>query len=413
MGNTNNINETRSPGAEGDWKPERNTKGLRSARQAGMQWAYESKDRRLSNRLEASAEYANTDNETQEQVETFADNGNIFNDNRSKSITRLTTLELKDNFSTQRPYVFGNLQFMFDNRKISSTSSSETYRDYVINRSDQASHNARRSYAWNTHLSHYVEMPWGDDALTFSMYFSRTRTLPAHTFSRTLVQYADADDDLRHRYTRYASSAYMLTPSVSYTYALPHRQRITLGLQYEQACHSVHNSNYRLDRIPDADTLELTALPSTIDALEAVLDGNNSSNYVSFSRLYSVQLRYNLSHEHHQLGLSLGLTRERERISYHTEGLDTLAWRSRYQVAPSINYRGDVGGGTLTANFYGYLKPVEFCTLMSYVNNSSSLATYINNPRLRDSYLHSVEMAWDFKEKTLRRNLSFRLKARA
>lgn len=202
-GNTNNVNETRLPGGQGDRTPSYNQQGLTKAKQGGFDYSY--KNEKLEERLNATANWTDTDNETRTRTENNATGANIFNDShssqRSKSMSISASNMLRYNELVNHPFSFYmRTQLMLNNGKVNSTRQDSTYQqsfaaadgNLLTNRSRYDTYSHTHSLAFAHNIDFIKKLPWGDNLeLTAGLRYMRKD--PGDSYSSQQVEYMHSD----------------------------------------------------------------------------------------------------------------------------------------------------------------------------------------------------------------------------
>ena len=233
--NTNNVNEDRKPGYEGDWSPANQPQGLRSTKQVGLNLTTEDQDKKIEENFSTTLTWSDADDQTRTSGERFATDGNIFSGsetwNRQKDFRFSANNELVINVPIKLR-MGTNVNYSNGNR--TSESSDSTWRSGLINRTNNLGFNKYRTINLNNYLYWYKKLPWGDNiSLTFSIGYNRSK--PSESFSRSLTEYIQTgNSDFRDRYTDSHSDSYSYTLQGGYTIALLNGWHIVPRLAYRQ-----------------------------------------------------------------------------------------------------------------------------------------------------------------------------------
>lgn len=84
--NANNVNETQTPGTEGDWQPSNSPQGQTTTRLVGLHLDTEDKNKVVTDNIDATATWTDAVDEMRSASESFASGGNIFR--RSMNLNR-------------------------------------------------------------------------------------------------------------------------------------------------------------------------------------------------------------------------------------------------------------------------------------------------------------------------------------
>ncbi|MBO4315744.1 MAG: hypothetical protein J5867_07275, partial [Prevotella sp.] len=345
--NTNNVNEDRKPGYEGDWRPANQPQGLRSTKQVGLNLTTEDQDKKIEENFNTTLTWSDADDQTRTSGERFATDGSIFSGSESWSRQKDFRFSANNELVINVPIKLRmgtNVNYSNGNR--TSESSDSTWRSGLINRTNNLGFNKYRTINLNNYLYWYKKLPWGDNiSLTFSAGYNRSK--PSESFSRSLTEYIlTGNSDFRDRYVDSHSDSYSYTLQGGYTIALLNGWHIEPRLAYRQSYSSSHNMNYRLDWLtglnggnndtddgttqnPHPTTNPIGWLPSN-DLLLKVLDTDNSDTYTHFERTYQTGLEFTkqLGNDDGWLSFSFPLAKVDERMHYNDGVLDTIAHRT-------------------------------------------------------------------------------------
>ena len=145
-GNLNNINENRTPGAEGEWSPSNMPQGLRTTKQAGFDFSTEDADKNFSNQGSINAEWSDNYNETRTSRETFATEGSIFNNSWSENRQKDFRLNVHDEFTLEKPFsLYASVSFDISDGKRTAASEDSTFRQFITNQTRRSSLNKYRT----------------------------------------------------------------------------------------------------------------------------------------------------------------------------------------------------------------------------------------------------------------------------
>ncbi|MDE6807909.1 MAG: hypothetical protein K2I98_05570, partial [Prevotella sp.] len=105
-GNLNNVNETRTPGSDGEWDPKKVQNGVLITKQVGMNINTEDKNRRIKDNASVALKWSDSNNETETFSETFSDNGSIFGNSWSKSRNKNFALNITNSIQIDKANLY-------------------------------------------------------------------------------------------------------------------------------------------------------------------------------------------------------------------------------------------------------------------------------------------------------------------
>ena len=465
--NTNNINEDRKPGYEGDWTPANQPQGLRSTKQAGLNLTTENQDKNWEESFNTTFTWSDADDHTRTSSERFADDGSIFSGSESWSRQKdfrfsaenefMLNVPIKLRLSTSIDYSNGDRTSESADSTWLETSpspskggvglagtnhSSETGQtgrhsppseglgEVSLNRTYNEGLSRYRTLNLNNYIAYYKKLPWGDN-LSLGVNIGYSKNKPSDTFSRSLTEYLQTgESDYRDRYTDSHSDSYSYTLQANYTISLLNGWRIAPRADYRQTYSSSHNMSYRLDwlnsptpTLPNRegetyrgeryDTGSLPigegwggALPSN-EQLLSVLDTNNSDTHTHFERTYGGGISFNrqLGDDEGWLSFDFPLHSIHERMHYDDGELDTIAHRSNLIFEPSFSwYRW--GKNFKMMQYSMSMDKPDFASLMPTDDTTNPLVHMINNPHLKNRINHMFYTSFNFRNDSTARRIS-------
>jgi len=465
--NTNNINEDRKPGYEGDWTPANQPQGLRSTKQAGLNLTTEDQDKNWEESFNTTFTWSDADDHTRTSSERFADDGSIFSGSESWSRQKdfrfsaenefMLNVPIKLRLSTSIDYSNGDRTSESADSTWLETSpspskggvglagtnhSSETGQtgrhsppseglgEVSLNRTYNEGLSRYRTLNLNNYIAYYKKLPWGDN-LSLGVNIGYSKNKPSDTFSRSLTEYLQTgESDYRDRYTDSHSDSYSYTLQANYTISLLNGWRIAPRADYRQTYSSSHNMSYRLDwlnsptpTLPNRegetyrgeryDTGSLPigegwggALPSN-EQLLSVLDTDNSDTHTHFERTYGGGISFNrqLGDDEGWLSFDFPLHSIHERMHYDDGELDTIAHRSNLMFEPSFSwYRW--GKNFKMVQYSMSMEKPDFASLMPTDDTTNPLLHVINNPHLKNRIDHTLYSRFNFRNDSTARRIS-------
>ena len=406
FGNTNNINENRRPGGEGEWRPSNMPQGLQASKQTGLHIETEDADKNWEENLDATFSWNDADNWSRTSSERFASGGNILSGNESLSRQKHFTFNAYNYFQIKKPFTMsGYLTASYSNGHRTSNSQDSTYRETIINRTLNDVRNNYRTLNLEASLYFHHKFAWGD-YLSAGLEGNYGRQKPSENWSIGRTYYAQTDStELRHNYTDDHSNSYKYKASFSYTLQLLNKWFINTGANFTQDMNSNTNSLFRLDWLKDAaaDKRQTEWLPSTRDALLSVMDYNNSDIQRQLNRTFEAAAEIYHSTDNEFFELRLPIVNPHERLHYYDYVLDTIARRSYVEFRPNISwYRWGKAKGLSELGYYMSMSRPSLASLMPVDDTTNPLVTNYNNPDLKSTITHSVNIGFQFNNDSTR-----------
>lgn len=423
--NTNNVNEDRKPGYEGDWRPANQPQGLRSTKQVGMNLTTEDQDKNVEENFNTTLTWSDADDQTRTSGERFSTDGSIFSGSESWSRQKDFRFSANNELMINVPIKLRmNTGVNYSNGHRTSESKDSTWRGELINRTTNLGYNKYRTLNLNNSLYWFKKLPWGDNIdLSFSVGYNLSK--PSDSFSRNLTEYVQTGgSDFRDRYVDSHSNSYSYALQGSYTISLLNGWRISPLLAYRQSYSSLHNMNYRLDWLtgvngrnndtddgttthnPRPTTNPIGWLPSN-DLLLSVLDPNNSDTHTHLERTYesSLQFAKQLGNDDGWISINFPLAKIDERMHYNDGVLDTIPHRSDVTFTPSFSYYS-WGKNFKMVSYNMSMNRPDFASLMPTDDTTNPLVHSFNNPNLKNRTDHNFYTQFNFRNDSTARRIT-------
>ena len=418
FGNTNNVNEERMPGYEGDWEPSNMPQGLRSTKQVGINLTTEDQDKNYDERMDGTVQWNDADNETRTMSERFLADGNVLGGSSSFSKQKDFRLNVSNYFRLKNPIrLYSHVNATYYDGKNQSETNDSTYRDYIINQSRNASMNKYRRVNLVGAIGWFKKLPWGDN-VNVNLAGSYNSSKPSESFRQNETFYAQTGaSDFRNYYNDTHSHGYEFNPYASYTIHLLNSWNIEVEGEYEQSYNSAHNYNYRLDWLgtntpsssdnPQPSIFPLGWLPSN-DLLMSVLDDGNSDSHTNMVRKYEGGLNFYTQGKDDDcyFSISLPVRHYTERMHFMDDKLDTIARRhDTYFLPEVVFYKWGKSGYKQFSYDMNVTRP-DFASIMPADDSTNPLSFNMNNPNLKNTITHSVSARLNFRTDSLKRTIS-------
>ena len=410
FGNTNNINENRRPGGEGEWRPSDMPTGLRATKQTGLHAETEDKDKNWEEELDANFDWSDADHWNRINSERFASGGNILGGNEQWSRQKDFRFSASNYFEVKKPVtLWSHISTNYSNGHRNTTSQDSTYRNTIINRAFDDGYNRYRTLSLGGSIGLHHKFEWGD-YISANFNGSYNRQKPSESFSLNRTYYAQTDSTgLRHTYTDNHSDSYSYSAEAGYHFQMLNRWFISPTANYTQSMENSTNKHFRLDWLNEvaADKQQTVWLPSTRDALLSAVDHDNSNDELHMARKYTGSLEIMHSGEKEYFAIRMPISYTSERLHYTDAQLDTIARRSYTDFSPSIDlYRWGVKRGLSRAGYGMNVSRPSLVSLMPTDDTTNPLVTRINNPDLKATINHNASLAFQFHNDSTRRFLN-------
>lgn len=390
--NANNVNENRTPGSDGEWKPANMPRGLLTTKQTGMTVLTENRDRTYRDNLEITLTWSDADNEQRNTSEKFATNGNILSGSRSASSQSSFIANLYNNLRFKKLGLLMSTSMFFSNSENTSSDADSTYSTSLINRNFSSEFGKSEYFSLNHVMDWYKNLK-NNDYISIRARGIYRRRKPDDSFSRRRTLYATTGEtDTRHIYNDKHNESYFYNIAARYTYNMGNYWQLYPEVSYKQEQQSIHDLQYRLDRL-SADGYneygELGWLPSTREAMLTALDTDNSSTALDMTRTYRGQISLSKFTDDITIVITMPLSYERQRLHYTQAALDTTARRSNVMFEPGVSI-WKRGKNPISFRYEMEQFAPDFTELMPTGNNSDPLSIRINNPNLKKRTRHKA-----------------------
>lgn len=408
-GNLNNINETRSPGGNGEWNPANNTNGLTTTKEAGFEFSREGGGK-MSERAGGSIAWTDADKESRTLTQNNVAGSDVTAFAHESNRQKVFTANLWNNFFYRRlvghPFsIHMNTSLRAGREKMYTLGIDSTLQDMLANRSWDGTY----SHTHTLHFSHIMvidmKLPWGDH-LTIGGRMEMNRSKPNDGFSRQFVEYAHSDSsDYRNYYADCHAFSYDYAGGLQYRMKFLSGWALVGGFNYEQKWNDGHNANFRLDRLaaaprPTGDDIGRQMfsawLPDTPMQLAEALDRANSNSHSNLRRTYSPGLELMYQKERGSdfdlFSVFLQCTQNQERMRYTGLNVDTLARRHYFNFLPRVSLYLNRKRYSVDASFETTVTNPDFTALMPFDNATNALARTVNNPKLRKTTNHNFSL---------------------
>lgn len=419
--NTNNVNEDRRPGSEGEWSPANMPQGEKKTKQVGVSLSTQNKAASLKEWLDATASWNDVTDRTLNSMEQFSSAGNIFS--RSSSTSRQKELRLSanntitytdessfyaqsatsfsyadgtNNSSTRRatygvdPKQWGGAEVVLDS---TFTGTRNVVFDNAVNSTQTVGLIKFSTLSVNESLMFGVKLPWGD-MVSLMLNGSYTSNKPQQSFNNSENKYLREERlDMRRVYADTHNYSYNYDATADYR--IPFGSwRLNVSQKYSQNLFSANNINYRLERLGGVysqfDKRQTSMLPSTRDSLLIALDAQNSQTYQLLTREYSGKVGVTYNKNNTALSVNLPYRLVRERVVYSYAKADTVAVRRKWLVEPNFYFNKWGDAFDLTVDYSLGCQQPDLVSLMPVDNDINPLARRMNNPNLKTTISHNV-----------------------
>ena len=255
---TNNINESRRPGADTDWRPTGGTIGTDRRHEAGFDLSTSDREGTWSEGANAVVTWLQSDNESRTAAETFLEGQSAYSRSRNRSTNKNFNAQFRNDFTLRKPFY---LRFQtslayshYDRRGTASSHNFNTHPDSIPADTVNATADRWTGSGWSVtarqDVSFLRHMAWGDD-IEAGAYFNYDKSR-GDDFSRYDVSYRRQPglSNNRHRYNDLDRHATEYATRALYRLNFTDDLRWELNWQFRRNQTFSHEARYRLDELP-------------------------------------------------------------------------------------------------------------------------------------------------------------------
>ena len=405
--NTNNVNETRRPGQNGEWTPDKALgNGMNKTVNAGFDLNIDDKKKRWDENITANLEYNRKQWNATELRETFASGGSLFSNSHEWGGNKVKGGDVTHRFRWKNmfsPLKLTLQQWVQWGRSESDnhTETAQWQNTDTLNLT-RGNTSASQPYTWKmgaTNILNY-RMPWGDD-LELNLMATYTRERGGEELTSTLYHYPHWQRKVLvgRRVRNIPANQYRLNAQAAYT------------------IHALNNWNYQFSAMAAQAfyrTDQQHALADSLGLMHA--DPANTQRYNTLMRngFLTLQTYYSKQEgdRYTWFNMSVSGMLKSDRIDYHHARLDTIARYTDRFVTYNANFVRN------TAR-HGY--EVRLMTSVSSVNHVREripiystvdpLLITLHNPHLGHSRNH--HLLWTLRTTVPERQQNLTLNGRA
>jgi len=437
--NINNLNDQQTPGETGEWTPANQATGLSDVYKLNADYTI-GDYMHIRYHNNTSLTFTDQLNRSNSNSEIFLDGennyGRSFSNNKKKDFVINTDNEFS--YRNREPlnwckslYANFNPRLYYSHNSNDDNSASATLKADVASQLGKewkdsiSAPNAGallRKYALNRYTSilknsgHWTQgsaygymsiTPPHNDMLDFGLNMNCSFTdYASNQYSKLMTEIvSNASVIDQNRYVPGKShSGYMsLSPNVSFTLAHSEKVYHSLNLSSNTSWRSNESDDilYMLSNLENWDD-DFGTKPSALELAQCM--DKNSSRMSTNNFQSSPQANYNLSFRNDHSYSSISFSASYNFVSDETDywrasGIDTSLSRKYGYFSPHISfYHSDHKRGRhIQAYYYKYQSAPSLTNLLQFVNDSDPLNIYTNNPDLRNTTYHNLNV--DYRDK--------------
>ena len=441
----NNVNESRSPGNEGEWDPTKLYTGELNLKKAGASLFIEQKDKIWQEKAQVATGFTDHTNISHSAKESFLNTGNVFQRSMEQGYNKSFQIGATNEFTWKKPFWLRSvIQIHFTNgnnhRQSQYAQFNDTpnhfgstpqildsvYSDFatteLINilttRSKQQQKKGDKTYYMNLNLDFGKKLPWGDNIdLYIKTNYSRNIYNIKDLLSNDTYGKAShpVDNDFRNRYHDAHKKDFYIDSQAKYAI------HSSNNWNYEGYVKFLHDYNYsdlgifRLDRLEGwgaGSGQNIDALPSTRDSILQAIDAGNSNETTYCRMKYAPGARIFLQKESEGESewfcIDLPFHMENRKYFYTSLVTDTLVRRSEFIPTPFVEYSRQTHN--YDHRYYAKYSMSYYLPSMSHFvnvkNDIDPLNIYVSNPKLKPAIHHELVMEHNRRNRINNQNIS-------
>lgn len=429
--NTNNVNESRRPGSNGEWWPSNQPQGQSTTRSAGIDLLIDEKNKRWKENATFDMSWNKTRNVTLTSIEQFfATSSSAYSRNLDRSTLHDMRFGLRNQFQLKKPFwMESEVSFnYFDNdgrgdmRYVNMLTDPEHYgsakkvldevfsatlstdlQDALVNRSSR--NDLRDGNGTNASVSVNTthKLATGDEiGMNLRGSISNNRS---YSYANQAVDYYRTEQPrtLSNRYTHSPSNSSSLQIGPFYDITWLNGWSLRASYDYNHDYSHQTNDDYRLDRLPnwEDDTWhQFGSLPSTRDSLLLAFDANNSydrkrtnqSHVIAFRPKYTKDTK----DKYRYISMNIPFNFVNERLEYRSGVMNTDLQQKKFTFTPSVNsyIYWDYYKHQVSFNYSLSMTLPDLYNMVDVKNDANPLMVRLGNPNLKMRTDHRMQVGY-------------------
>lgn len=428
--NTNNVNENRKPGRDGDWDPANQPEGSRTTRKAGIDLQITEKEGRWEEQGNMEFSWDKSVDDNTSNSEQFLSTGNNFSRSMSNRVSHSKNVRLNNTFYLRRPFWlydymdasynennsdyasrsilaadefnrWGNVQQSLDSAF--SAQLNPQLQSQLINRTRFTSLSDYSSFNVSNSMNAEFKLSSGDNVEVGAYgYYNNTKN---KSYSLRDVNYyqIQGSDLYENKYTNSPNHNYSYNVSAGYEYNASEHFSMRMSLNYNQTYSERTQNYYNLHSIEGwgiGSVHPLGELPSNYDQMLLAIDMKNSNRTTNMIKGYGASLtamfqNYNDSVNFYTF-FGLNSSTNKQRYDYH--GSQEVRYARNYMsFSPQgyLYYRQNKKNIGANLRFNVRNSQPDVSNLINVTNDSDPLNIRLGNPDLKPSWSEEMYVNGD------------------
>ena len=442
--NTNNVNESRKPGQNGEWSPSNQPQGQRNTWNTGVDLLIDEKDKKWKENATIDFSWSKTRDITLTSTEQFfASSSSAFSRMLSNSLLHYSRFGIRNRFELKKPFWLGTeLSFgYFDNDsrggsryanmltdpeyfgtakkvldEVFSATLNTDLQATLVNRNRMRSRNDGNGINSSMSINLTHKLPTGDQ-IGLDILGSLNNN-HSYAYDNQAVDYYRTTQPrtLSNRYSRSPNntSTFTIEPFYDITWlnGWSLRTAYTFNRQYNHQTHE----DYRLDRLPywEDDTWhEFGTLPSSRDSLLLALDANNSYDRRKTNERHGIsfQTKYTKDEKgkYRYVTINAPFNFLNERLEYRSGVLNTDLQQKKFTFTPSVyaylvwdNWKKNI-----SFDYSLSMTTPDLYNMVDIRNDANPLSIRLGNPNLKMRTDHRMQVSFTRRWEKHNANLNF------
>lgn len=429
--NTNNVNEIRKPGTNGEWSPSNQPQGQRNTQNSGIDLLIDDKDKRWKENATIDFSWNKTHDVTLTSTEQFfATSNSAYSRTMYSSTSHDKRFGLRNYFQLKKPFWldselrlgfydndrrggnryanmltypehFGTAKKVLD--EVFSATLSTDLQESLVNRSRSRSKSDGNGTTSSLSLTATHKLTTGD---VIGMDISGSlNTNHSYTYDSQSIDYYRTGQpgtlSNRHTHSPNNSSTLKIVPYYDITWLNGWSLRTAYDYHRDYT-HQTHD-DYRLDRLScwEDDTWhQFGTLPSSRDSLLMAFDANNSYDRKKTNQRHIISLtpKYTKDEDgkYYYIRMQVPFNFLNERLEYRSDVLDTDIQQKKFTFTPSVSayLAWDNYGKTVNFNYSLSMTMPDLYNMVDVRNDANPLTIRLGNPNLKMRTDHRMQTSF-------------------
>lgn len=429
--NTNNVNESRRPGSNGEWSPSNQPQGQRTTRTAGIDLLIDEKDKRWKENATVDLSWNKTRNVTLTSTEQFfATSSSAYSRMMDNSLMHDMRLGLRNQFQLKKPFwMESELSFNYsDNdgrggmRYVNMLTNPEHYgsakkmldevfsatlntelQEAMVNRSRQNNLRDGNGTTSSVSVNTSHKLATGDQiGLNLKGSLNNNRS---YGYSNQTVDYyrTTQPQTLSNRYTHSPSNTSSLQIGPFYDITWLNGWSLRASYDYNRDYSHQTNDEYRLDQLPyweDDTHHQFGSLPSTRDSLLLAFDANNSYDRKRTNQRHVIAFRpkytKDTEKQYRYISMNIPFNFINERLDYRSNVVNTDIQQKKFTFTPSVNgyLYWDSYKKSVSFEYSLSMSLPDLYNMVDVKNDANPLTVRLGNPNLKMRTDHRMQVGF-------------------